>query len=211
MFFAVFCYLSICFTSNVHVHSIFKFVKLSLEFISIYLFLGSHVHGRPQLTIRNTAITEAHASAHKTSSGPRGSTVPSVSAEASSSAGINSTHLIFSVLQVTMLFLKKTQMLSALTSWAVSVEASSSAGINSTHLTFSVLQSIMTVFKKTMLLYALMSWTVSATASSSAGINSRHQRILVLQVSMVCLLRKHCLYHINVKNNFRHRSKWSRY
>ena len=58
------------------------------------------------LTIPNPAITMVSSVSKR-----RGSTV---SAEASSSAGINSTHHIFSVLQATMFSLKKTQLLSAL-------------------------------------------------------------------------------------------------
>ena len=108
-------------------------------------FLGPHIHGQPQLTIPNPSKLRAF----HISQG-RGSTVPSVSAEASSPAGINSTHLIFSVLQANNVILKENSVLSALTSWTVSAEASSSAGINSTHLIFSVLQVTMLSLKKLM-------------------------------------------------------------
>ena len=169
------------------------------------IFVGPHIHGQPQLTIPNPSNQAS------ISSQGRGSTVPSVFAESSSSAGINSTHQTFSVLQATMLSLKKTQVLSALRSWTVSAEASSSAGINSTHLTFSVLQASMFSLKKTQVLSALRSWTVSAEASSSADIDPTHLTFLVLQATMVCFLRKLCWYLINVKNNFRDRFKFSRY
>ena len=53
------------------------------------IFVGPHIHGQPQLTIPNPSN---QASISRISQG-RGSTVPSVSEEASSSAGINSTHL----------------------------------------------------------------------------------------------------------------------